>query len=343
MAKDTLVAVDLAKSVFEVAVSNHPGQVARQKRYSRQQFPLALAQLPPATVVMEACGSAHYWARHIQSLGHKAVLLSPHAVRPYVRRNKTDRTDTKGMLEAFRNEEIRPVPVKSVAQQTLASLHRIRSGWLAERTARINTLRGLLREFGVLIPLGAHHAVPSAWAQLEDAESEIPDPLRPALAEICTEIRDLERRIKMIENQLAALATQTPAVAQLMTIPGIGLLIATALVAFVGDIHRFPSGRHFASYLGLTPRESSSGLRRRLGSISKRGDVYLRTMLIHGARSVLLAAKRRTPDRLRAWALARESARGHNKAATALANKLARIAWAVWKHDRPFHSTPDAA
>ena len=210
MAKDTLVAVDLAKSVFEVAVSHHPGQVAKQKRYSRQQFPLALAQLPEATVVMEACGSAHYWARRIKALGHEPVLLPPHAVRPYVRRNKTDRTDTKGMLEAYRNEEIRPVPVKSVAQQTLASLHRLRSGWLAERTARINTLRGLLREFGILIPLGAQHAVPTAWAQLEDAESDIPDPLRPALAEVCQEIRDLERRVKMIERQLAALATQTP-------------------------------------------------------------------------------------------------------------------------------------
>ena len=177
MANHTLVAVDLAKAVFEVAVSHHPGRVARQKRYSREQFQLALAQLPQATVVMEACGSAHFWARRMLVLGHRPVLLPPHAVRPYVRRNKTDRTDTKGMLEAHRNEEIRPVPIKSVAQQTLTSLHRLRSGWLAERTARINTLRGLLREFGILIPLGAHHAVPSAWAQLEDAESEIPDPL----------------------------------------------------------------------------------------------------------------------------------------------------------------------
>lgn len=344
MANHTLVAVDLAKSVFEVAVSHHPGQVAKQKRYTRETFPLALAQLPPATVVMEACGSAHFWARYARSLGHTPLLLPAHAVRPYVRRNKTDRTDTKGMLEASRNEEIHPVPVKSVAQQTLAALHRLRSGWLAERTARINTLRGLLREFGILIPLGAHHAVPSAWAQLEDADSGIPDPLRPALAELCAEIRDLERRIKMIEHQLAALAAQTPVVAQLLTIPGIGLLIATALVAFVGDIRRFPSARHFASYLGLTPRETSSGLRRRLGAISKRGDVYLRMLLIHGARSVLNAAKRsKTPDRLRSWALAKQDARGHNKAATALANKLARIVWAVWKHDRPFHSAPNAA
>jgi transposase len=341
MANHTLVAVDLAKSVFEVAVSHHPGQVAKQRRYTRKQFRLALAQLPPSTIVMEACGSAHFWARRSQSLGHQPVLLPPHAVRPYVRRNKTDRTDTKGMLEAYRNEDIRPVPVKSVAQQTLASLHRLRSGWLAERTARINTLRGLLREFGIVIPLGAQHVVPTAWGYIEDAESELPDALRPALAEICQEIRDLERRIKMIEHQLAALAARTPTVAQLMTIPGVGLLIATALVAFVGDIGRFPSCRHFASYLGLTPRESSSGLRRRLGAISKRGDVYLRTLLIHGARSVLLAATRRAPDRLRTWALERKQARGHNKAAIAVANKLARIVWAVWKHDRPFQ--PHAA
>lgn len=342
MANHTLVAVDLAKAVFEVAVSHHPGQVEQQKRYSRETFPLALAQLAPAVVVMEACGSAHFWARRAQALGHTPVLLPPHAVRPYVRRNKTDRTDTKGMLEAYRNEEIHPVPVKSVAQQTLAALHRLRSGWLAERTARINTLRGLLREFGILIPLGARHAVPTAWAYLEDANAEIPDPLRPLLADLCAEIRQLEGRIKLAEQQLAALAAQTPAVARLRSIPAVGLLIATALVAFVGDIQRFPSARHFASYLGLTPRESSSGLRRRLGAISKRGDVYLRTLLIHGARSVLNAASRsKTHDRLRAWALAKQAARGHNKASTALANKLARIVWAVWKYDRVFHSMPN--
>ena len=182
--------------------------------------------------------------------------------------NKTDRADTKGMLEAHRNEAIRPVAVKTVAQQALCSLHRIRAGWIAERTARINTLRGLLREFGIIIPVGAQHAVPNAGLHIEDAESEIPDSLRPALAEICTEIRELERRIKMIEIQLAALAAQTPVVARLMTIPGIGLIVATALVAFTGDIHRFPSARHFASYLGLTPKEYSTGSRRRLATRS---------------------------------------------------------------------------
>jgi transposase len=341
---DTLVAVDLAKSVFQVAVSHHPGQVSKNRRLSRTQFAEFLAQLPRATIVMEACGSAHFWARRMQALHHTPVLLSPHTVTPYVGRNKTDRNDTKGMLEAHRNEEIRPVPVKTLAQQALCSLHRIRAGWIAERTARINTLRGLLREFGIAIPVGAQHAVPNAWLHIEDAESELPDSIRPALAEICTEIRELERRIKMIETQLAALAAQTPAVARLMTIPGIGLIIATALVAFVGDIHRFPSARHFASYLGLTPKEHSTGSRRRLGAISKQGDVFLRTLLIHGARSVLNAATRhKTPDRLHAWALSRHAARGHNKAATAVANKIARIVWAVWKRDQPFHSVPVAA
>ena len=253
-------------------------------------------------------------------------------------RNKTDRADTRGLLEAHRNEDIHPVPVKSVPQQALTALHRLRSTWLAARTARINTVRGLLREFGLVIPVGAHHVLPRAWSVLEDADSGLPDALRPALAEACTEIRQLEDRLRLVEKQLEALAHQTPAVARLRSIPGVGLITATALVAFVGDVQRFPSGRHFASYLGLTPRERSSGLVRRLGSISKRGDVYLRMLLTHGARAVLWkAAARPDPGRLRSWALQVQRLRGHNKAAIALANKLARIVWAVWKHDTDFH------
>ena len=224
-------------------------------------------------------------------LGHRVVLLPPHHVRPYVRRNKTDRTDAKGILEASRNEDIRPVPVKTVAQQVLTSLHRLRSGWMSERTARINSLRGLLRELGVFIPAGARQVVPAVWALIEDADADVPDALRPFFAELCQEIREIEARVDQVERQLQAMSQQLPVVAQLLTIPGIGLLTATALVAFIGDIRRFPSARHLASYLGLTPREYSSGLRRYLGRISKRGDGYLRTLLIHGARSVLLHAR----------------------------------------------------
>ncbi len=286
---------------------------------------------------MEACGSAHHWAREIEGLGHRVVLLPPQYVRPYVLRNKTDRCDTDAMLEAYRNQQIQPVPIKSVPQQVLGTLHRLRSGWMAERTARINALRGLLRELGLFIPVGAKHVLPCAGAILEDADSGVPDALRPALAEVCQEIRDLEQRVRSVERQLEALAQQTPTVQRLRSVPGIGLLIATALAAFVGDVSRFPSARHLASYLGLTPREYSSGSRRRLGRISKRGDAYLRLLLIHGARSVLWHARRmKQPDRLRAWALRLEKSIGHNKAAVALANKLARLAWAVWKHDCDF-------
>jgi transposase len=285
---------------------------------------------------MEACGSAHYWGRRIQDLGHRVLLLPPHHVRPYVQRNKTDRTDTKGLLEASRNDDILPVPIRTVAQQVLTTLHRLRSGWMGERTARLNALRGLLREFGVFIPVGAREVIPAVWALVEDAESELPEPLRAIFAEACLEIRGIEARIKQVERQLEAMAKELPAVELLRTIPGVGLLTATAIVAFVGDIRRFPSARHFASWLGLTPREYSSGLKRYLGRISKRGDGYLRTLLIHGARSVLLHARKQQPDRLREWANNLAKTHVHNKAAVAVANKLARVVWAVWTHDRPF-------
>jgi transposase len=239
-------------------------------------------------VVMEACGSAHYWARRIRTLGHRVLLLPPHHVRPYVRGNKTDRNDAKGLLEASRNEGIHPVPVKTVEQQVLTALHRLRAGWMRERTARLNALRGVLREFGVFIPVGSLEVVPAVLALIEDADSELPDALRSIFHEACQEIREIEARMKQVERQLEGMAAPMPAVELLLTIPGIGLLTATALVAFLGDIRRFSSGRHLASYLGLTPREFSSGLKRNLGRISKRGDGYLRTMLIHGARSVLV-------------------------------------------------------
>jgi transposase len=337
------IAVDVAKSIFEVAVSDRPGRVVKRARVSRSQFARLLTTHPPATVLMEACGTAHFWGRYASARGHRVVLLPPHAVRPYVPRNKTDRADATALLEAVRNEAIHPVPVKSIAQQTLTALHRVRAAWLAARTARLNTLRGVLREFGVTIPVGARRVLPRVTALLA-AEDALPPALHPVLTAVVTEIRDLEHRIHALERQLGLLATTTPGIAPLQTIPGVGLLTATALVAFVGDAQRFPSGRHFASYLGLTPREHSSGLRRRLGAISKRGDPYLRMLLVHGARSILWHAKRAPHrSRLHAWGLALERHRGHNKAAVALANKLARCAWAVWTTNRAFRAAPVAA
>ena len=290
---------------------------------------------------MEACGTCHYWARRIEGLGHAVVLLPPHLVRPDVRGNKTDRTDAKALVEAFRNGELRPVPIKTVEQQTLTTLHRLREGWITQRTARLNALRAMLREQGTFIPVGARCVVPAVWAAIEDAEVDLARPLRALFAEACLEICDIERRIKMVERELEALAKQTPAVDRLMKVPGIGLLTATALAGFVGDFRRFPTARHFASYLGLTPREHSSGTRRHLGRISKRGDVYVRALLTHGARSLLRAAQiDATKDRLRAWAVALGQRAHRNKTAVALANKIARIAWAVSVKNADYRALP---
>lgn len=332
----TTIAVDLAKSVFEVAVSDTPGRVASRHRLSRGQFERFMLRREPANVVMEACGMAHFWGRCAREAGHHVVLLPPHDVRRYVRGNKTDSADAKALLEAIRNDDLRPVPLKTVDQHALAGLHRMRSAWLATRTARLNTVRGLLRELGFVIPLGARRVVPALRELL--ATNAVAAPLAGILAEAAKEIESLERRIRSVERALERASQGREEILRLRSVPGVGLLTATALVAFVGDLGRFPSGRHFASYLGLTPRESSSGLKRHLGRISKRGDPYLRMLLIHGARSVLLHAKRSKAqlDPLRTWALGREQARGHNKAAVALANKLARIIWAVERHRVPF-------
>ena len=258
------------------------------------------------------------------------MLLPVQHVCPYRLRDKTDHADTRALLEAFRNEKIFPVPVKNLSQQAIASLHRIRSGWLSTHTARLNTIRGLLRELGIVIPLGSRLVLPRLCQALADAQTLIPESLHPVLLSAAAEIRQLETNIRNVEGQLQELSKSLPAVAHLRSVPGIGLLSATALIASVGDPSRFRSGRRLASSLGLVPREHSSGSSRHLGSITKRGDPYLRTLLTHGARSVLWAAKHaKNPDPLNRWALAVQARRGHNRAAIALANKLARIAWAL--------------
>jgi transposase len=342
--KDTTIAVDLAKSVFEIAVSERPGRVGERQRLNRGALLAFFAKRPPATVLLEACGTAHFWARELERFGHRVRLLPAQHVRRYRAGNKTDRADAKALLEAFRNEEIRPVPIKSPAQQELTALHRLRATWHGTRTARINTLRGLLREQGIALPAGASAFVAKALELAGEAENGLGDALRFAAFELVREIRELERRIVEVEGRLEAIGRQNPLVRRLRSVPGIGLLSSTALAGFVGDLRRFPSGRHFASYLGLTPRERSTGGIRRLGAITKRGDVYLRMLLIHGARAVIAAAaQQRRPDAIRSWALEASRRLGHNKATVALANKLARYAWAVATRETLFELKTKAA
>jgi transposase len=244
--ESTTIAVDLAKSVFQVAISHRAGQVSVERRLPRTRFLRFFAQQPPATVLLEACGSAHHWARQLQQCGHAVRLLPAHDVHRYVRRDKTDRGDAKALLEAARNDEIHAVPVKTVDQQMIASLHRVRSTWLATRTARLNTVRGLLREFGIVIPVGAQHVLPRSHTLTDD--DRVPPTLRPGLVTMAEEIRTLEATIHGLDQQLATLARQAPEAALLQTVPGVGVITATAWLAAVGDIHRFPTGRHFVSF-----------------------------------------------------------------------------------------------
>jgi transposase len=329
------IGVDLAKTVFEVAISDSPGVVTSRRRLSRAAFPRFLAAQAPAEVLLEACGSAHHWGREALRCGHRVKLLPPADVARYRDGNTTDHADAKALLEASRNHALTPVPVKSVEQQAVMALHRIRQGDLRTRTTRINALRGHRRELGHTIPVGARRVALDARAALED--ETVPDFLKQVLFDLTGEIQFLGEKADTVRLSLTELVHRMPEAWRLMTVPGIGVLTATAMVALVGDIRRFRSGRHFASWLGLTPREHSSGASRRLGSITRTGNNYLRMLLIYGARSALRAgAVADQPDDLRTWAKAVSIRHCHHVAAVALANKLARICWRTWRDGRDF-------
>ena len=337
-----IVGVDLAKSVFQLAVADGGWRVVEQQRLTRTQFERWFANRAVGLVVMEACGSAHHWARRLNGLGIEVRLLPPPYVRAYVKRNKTDAADACALLEAARCADIVPVRVKSVEQQALQGLHRTRSLWMATRTSRINALRGFCREFGIAIAQGARLGVEQIGRVLADPHSAVPDLIRQTMKLLVEEIRLLEARVSQLERELTLLARQAPACTRLLTIPGVGLLSATAMVAATsGSVGHFRDARHFASWFGLTPKEYSSGGTRRLGRISKRGDRYLRMLLTHGARSVLQAATKavqagRAFDALRQWALALQRRYNHNKATCALANKLARICYATLRDEQDY-------
>ncbi len=344
--KSKIIAVDLAKDVFEVAVANDNCRILERQRLSRKAFSTFLAAQPPALVLLEACGTAHFWGRTAQTAGHQVRLLPAQYTAPYCRRGKTDRSDVEALLEAHRCNDIKPVPVHSVEQQTIQQLHRVREQWKHTRTQRINGLRGFLRELGFAMPLGAKLAQSQARQIIDDPV--IPAPLKVIFSRMLDEIAALEADMVGVERQLKALTKTNADIQRLQTVAGVGLLTSTALVAAVGSPERFPDGKHLSSWLGLTAREHSSGTRRHLGKITKQGDVYIRTLLIHGARSVLTRIKTlqragKPLPRLYQWASALEQRVGHNKAACALANKMARICWAVWSKHIDFNPNHVAA
>lgn len=331
----TTVAVDLAKSVFQLAVADTQWRVIEQHRLTRAQFERWFINRNVSLVIMEACGSAHHWARSLNALGIEVKLLPAAYIRAYVKRNKTDAADACALLEAARCADIRPVKIKSIEQQALQGLHRTRSLWMSTRTSRINALRGFCREFGISVATGSRNGIEQISRVLADPNTSVPQLIRGTMKLLIEEIHLLEARVAQLEKELTQLAKQSAACTTLLSIPGIGLLTATAMVAATsGSVAHFKDARHFASWFGLTPKEYSSGSTRYLGHISKRGDRYLRMLLTHGARSVLRAASvsfsaGRHLDELRSWALKVQGRTNHNKAACALANKLARICYAT--------------
>lgn len=332
----TVIGIDLAKRSFHLCGMDAQGRRVFSKQVSRAKLAQELANRPPCRVAMEACGSAHYWARTFQAYGHEVKLIAPQFVKPFVKSNKNDAADAEAIAEAAQRPTMRFVPIKRVEQQDLQAIHRLRSQTVEQRTAQVNQIRGLLAEYGVIIPQGRAHVGPCLAAILENAENGLSALFRASLQGLADELRHLDARVAHYDAQIAALARESEPAQRLMTIPGIGPLVATALLAAIGSDPRwFHNGRSLAAFLGLVPRQHSTGGHDRLLGISKRGDTYLRQLLIHGARAVMRWVERKS-DALSRWATALRARRHTNIAVVALANKLARIAYAVLTSGQPY-------
>jgi len=325
----TTIGIDLAKHVFALSCADEHGKVVLRKQLRRAQLGQFLCQQQPCLVGMEACGGAHYWARVIARLGHRVRLMSPALVAPYRKGSKHDRNDADAICEAVTRGSMRFVTVKTVAQQDLLARHAIRQRLLRDRIALTNQIRALLQERGVILPKGAKGLRTGVAAALADEHHpELSGAMRAMLTELMTELGELETRLECCSGALARAAEDDERCARLLEVPGVGPLTASALVATVGDAREFDSGRQLSAYLGLTPRQHSSGGKTVLLGISKHGNRYLRTLLIHGARAVLYGQRCQQHPRA-SWMARIRAARGPNVAAVALANHNARVLWAL--------------
>jgi len=329
-AKGTIkvLGIDLAKQSFQLHGVDEKGNTVLKKKLSRKKLTAFIANLPPCLIGLEACGGAHHWARVFTQLGHTVRMMAPQFVKPYVKSNKNDAVDAEAICEAVQRPNMRFVPAKSIAQQDIQSLHRIRSQLVGRRTAQANQIRGLLLEYGLVIPKGIGCVRKEIPLILEDAENALSSLFRGILSDLYAEMVHLDEKISAVETQLAGICAANEDCQRLLTIPGVGLLTATALIAAVGDISVFKNGREMAAWLGLVPRQHSTGGKATLRGISKRGDTYLRTLLVHGGRSVVRVAHKHQ-DKRNQWVGAIKQRRGENISNVAVANKNARIAWAV--------------
>ena len=342
--KITTVGIDIAKSVFQIHAVDENGKVVVKKQFKRNQVISFFTNLEPCLVGMEACSGAHYWARKLEQLGHTAKLMAPQFVKPYVKTNKNDAADAEAICEAVARPNMRFVSIKNGEQQALLSVHRARQGFVKARTAQANQIRGLLAEYGILIPQGIRHISKRLPEILENGENDLPGVFRQLLQRLGKHLKELGRQVDELEAQIQIWHRENVASQKLAQIPGIGPITASALVATIGDAKCFKNGRQLAAWMGLVPRQHSSGGKPTLLGISKRGDAYLRTLLIHGTRAVIRVAETK-PNYERSWLGQLIERRSKNVAAVALANKNARTVWALLAHDRNYESgyEPSAA
>lgn len=336
--KVSRVGLDLAKQVFQVHAVDERGEVVERRRLKRRRLLAWFAQQPPCEVVMEACGGAHHWGRELVALGHRVKLLSPQHVTPYRRGGKNDGNDAEAICEAGSRPRMPEVALKTVEQQDLQALHRVRERIVRERTGLSNQLRGLLAEYGIVVGQGLGRLRRALPEVLEDPDNGLSGLFRELLAERAERLRALDGEVAHYDAWIARLASEDPVCRRLQTVPGVGPLTATALVAAVGNGRAFRNGRQMAAWLGLVPRQHSSGSHQVLLGITKHGDVYLRKLLVHGARAALVRAASR-PDRRSQWACALKARRGHNRACVALANKQARVLWSLLAHGTEYRET----
>jgi transposase len=332
--KITTIGLDLAKLLFQVHGVDERGKVASRKQLKRAEMSKYFANLEPCLIGMEACGSSHYWARKLEGYGHTVKLMAPQFVKPYVKTNKNDMADAEAICEAVSRPNMRFVAIKTVEQQAILSVHRARQGFVKARTAQANQIRGLLSEFGIVIPQGIRSIMKQIPEILEDGENGLPGTMRNLIDRLTENLKEMDRQVKELEAQILLWHRENEASRKLAEIPGLGPITASAIVATVGDAREFKNGRQMAAWMGLVPRQHSSGGKQNLLGISKRGDTYLRTLMIHGARAVIRFAENKAQPE--SWLRKVMARRNKNVAAVALANKNARIVWALLAKDRMF-------
>lgn len=337
MTEVAVIGLDLAKNVFQVHGADAAGVPVLRRMLRRHQLLAFFAKLPSCLVGLEACATAHYWAREIAALGHDVRLIPPRYVKPFVKRNKNDAADAEAIAEAVIRPTMHFAPVKSPEQQSVLMLHRARELLVRQRVMLINAFRGHCGEFGLTAAQGVSHAK-GLIAMVRNPEIKLPDIARVALLVIVDQLVAADAQIDRIEDQLSAWCRRNEASRRLMSIPGVGLITATALVAAIGDAGQFRSGRHMAAWMGLVPRQYSSGGKDKLGGISKRGDGYLRRLLVHGARAAIRWQQSGAVSS--AWLDGLLARRPKNVALVAMANKTARIAWAIMTRGTTFQAAP---